>query len=51
MAGSPLSVVTYDQGPGQSYRGRQAFRVVYQSAIGDIKEAANYHYDPWLVSV
>ncbi len=51
MVGSPLSVVTYDEGPGESYRARQAFRVVYQSAIGDIKEAVSYHEEPWLVAV
>ena len=45
--GSPLVIVTYDEGPPESLEQRQAFRIYYQSALGNIKEAVSYHLEPW----
>ncbi|KAL2039442.1 hypothetical protein N7G274_007714 [Stereocaulon virgatum] len=48
MIGSPLAVVTYDDGPTtESLEYRQVFRLYFQSALGNIKEAFSEHLNPW----
>lgn len=51
MVGSPLNVVSYDEGLGQDVVARQIFRLTYQSAIGNIKEAVSYGMAAWLSAV
>ncbi|KAL6720993.1 hypothetical protein ACLMJK_000093 [Lecanora helva] len=46
-AGSPLAVVSYDEGPGQSPQARQAFRMYFQTANGNVKEAVSFHLEAW----
>ena len=45
-AGSPLSVITYDQG-GSDAESQQALRIYYQSALGNIKEAVSNGLASW----
>jgi hypothetical protein len=48
MIGSPLAVVTFDEGPTtESPEYRQHFRFYFQSALGNIKEAVSDRLRPW----
>ena len=44
-------MVSYDEGPGESLEARQAFRMCFQTANGNIKEAVSYHLEPWISAV
>lgn len=46
MAGSPLNVISYNQA-GSSPESQQAFRIYYQSALGNIKEAVSDGLSSW----
>ncbi|KAF6219167.1 hypothetical protein HO133_004992 [Letharia lupina] len=46
VAGSPLNVISYNQG-GSSAESQQAFRIYYQSALGNIKEAVSNGLMSW----
>jgi len=39
MEGSPLNVISYDQGGNGTAEDRQIYRVYYQSLLGNIEEA------------
>ena len=45
-AGSPLNVVSYNQG-GQNAESQQAFRIYYQTTLGNIKEAVSNGLTSW----
>ena len=47
MIGSPLNVVSYDLGGSDSGSKRQAFRIYYQSLLGNIKEATSIGSNSW----
>lgn len=47
MVDSPLNVISYDRGGNGSAASRQSFRLFYQSAIGNIKEAASDGLTAW----
>lgn len=51
MVGSPLAMVTYDEGPGESLTARQAFRMCFQTVNGNIKEAVSSHQESWQSAV
>ena len=46
MAASPLNVISYNQG-GANAESQQAFRIYYQSALGNIKEAVSNGLTSW----
>ncbi|CAD6575147.1 MAG: hypothetical protein ASARMPRED_007112 [Alectoria sarmentosa] len=46
VTSSPLNVISYSQG-GSSAESQQAFRMYYQSAIGNIKEAVSNGLTSW----
>lgn len=46
VAASPLNVIAYNQG-GSSAESQQAFRIYYQSALGNIKEAVSNGLTAW----
>lgn len=48
MVGSPLAIVSYDDGPGESPDARQAFRMYFQTANGNVKEAVSEHQEAWM---
>ena len=47
MADSPLNVVSYDAGGPGAPATRQSFRMYYQSALGNIKEAVSDGQTSW----
>ena len=46
VAASPLNVISYSQG-GSSPESQQTFRIYYQSALGNIKEAVSNGLTSW----
>ena len=46
VAASPLNVISYDQG-GSTAESQQAFRLYYQTALGNIKEAVSNGMSSW----
>ena len=47
MVGSPLSVVSYDLRTTDSGSKRQAYRIYYQSLLGNVKEAVANGTTSW----